>query len=72
MKNELHEMSKRMNELNLKIKALKEEAGTYEKKQKDTVCHSLCGYARCLHIYGVQLWSIGDLERRSLHSEAGR
>ena len=33
---ELQVMSQKMNELNLKIKALKEEAGTYEKKQKDT------------------------------------
>lgn len=33
---ELREMSQKMNALNAKIKALKEEAGTYEKKQKDT------------------------------------
>ena len=36
MMKELHEMSQKMNALNAKIKALKEEAGTYEKKQKDT------------------------------------
>ena len=34
MMKELHEMSQKMNVLNAKIKALKEEAGTYEKKEK--------------------------------------
>ena len=36
MMKELREMSQKMNALNAKIKALKEEAGTYEKKEKDT------------------------------------
>ena len=34
MMNELHEMSKRMNEVNLKIKALKEEAESWETNEK--------------------------------------